>query len=380
VSISIVLLVVTALLSVSFVRLANVDRGFQSDGVLAVGVAMPANRYTDERVRLVAYDRVLAAVAALPGVSSATTTSLIPLAGEGQINFIAAEGDRRARSEHPVANFRFVAPDFFRTLGVPILRGRAFTDRERDPNRPAPVVISRDAASKLWPNGDALGKRFGRSEIDEQHFEVVGIVGDARTTSLDRRPPLMVYVPYWWRSRSAATLLVKTGADPSSLMAPLRAAIHSIDPEIAIGDARPLEKIVDASLAPRRYQMRLFVTFGLIALLIAIVGVYATTAYGVSRRRREMNIRVALGAQPSDVIGLIVRQAGSPIAVGLAGGVVGAVAAGGLVASLLFDVRARDPIVIAGVAVIVGAAGIAACGAAARQNLVIDPAAALRDE
>jgi ABC-type antimicrobial peptide transport system permease subunit len=150
--------------------------------------------------------------------------------------------------------------------------------------------------------------------------------------------------------------------------------------EIAVGESRPLTDIVDASFAARRYQMTLFVAFGLAALLIASVGIYGVTAYGVSRRRREMNIRVALGAQMSQVLGLVVLQTSLPVALGAMAGAAGAVAIGGIVASQLFEVRARDPLIIMTTVVIVGAVGMLTCALAARQGLTIDPASALRDE
>jgi putative ABC transport system permease protein len=380
VGLSVMLLVVTALLSVSFARLLKIDRGFTAAGVLSVDVALPATRYAATPVRLAVYDRLLAAIQALPGVESVTTTSMLPLAGQGQVNFIAAEGDTRPRAERPSANFRFVAPHFFRTLGLTVLQGRAFATDERDPGRPAPALVSERTAARLWPGQDALGKRFSRGESDEQGFEVVGVVADARTTSLEAAPPLMVYVPYWWRSRTSTLLLIRTAVAPASLVPSVRRAVHEIDPEIAIGQSRPLDEIVDAAFASRRYQMRLFVAFGIAALAIAVVGIYATTAYGVSRRRREMNIRVALGAEPAQVVRLIVRQGSAPIAAGLAAGAAGAVASGGIVASLLFDVRARDPFIIAATAALVGAIGVAACVVAARQGLRLDPATALREE
>ena len=190
----------------------------------------------------------------------------------------------------------------------------------------------------------------------------------------------MVYLPYWWRSRASASLLIKTAADPLSILPGVRRAVREIDPEIAIGQARPLEDLVDASVAGRRYQVQLFVTFGLVALFIATVGVYAVTSYGVSRRRREMNIRVALGAQTSQVVGLILRQGMTPVIAGLLAGTGGALAIGGLVASLLFEVRARDPVVIAAVLAIVGSVGLVTCGLAARRGLSIAPASALREE
>ena len=156
--------------------------------------------------------------------------------------------------------------------------------------------------------------------------------------------------------------------------------IHAVDPEIAIADVSPLHDVVDKALENRRYQMWLFTAFGAVALLIATVGIYATTAYGVSRRRREMNIRVALGARASQVFALVLRQSATPLLVGIAVGCAGALAIGTVVASLLFKVRASDPLVIAAVVALVGTVGLVASATAARQGLRIDPAAALRNE
>ncbi|HZP48409.1 MAG TPA: ABC transporter permease [Vicinamibacterales bacterium] len=380
IALSLTLLVVTALLGASFARLMRVDRGFSADHVLLVPVSMPAARYQTESIRQTTYDRLIAAVDRLPGVTSATALSAPPLSGVGQVNTIAPEGSSLPRSQHPPANFRFVGADFFRTLGIAVLRGRAFTEADRADGRLTPAVITEPTARRLWPGQDPLGKHFSRAIPGEAGFEVVGIAADAKLTSLERTPPLMVYLPYWWRTRTSTSLLIRAAGDPSALMPAVRRAIQGIDPDIAIGDARSLEQVVDTALAPRRYQMQLFVAFGLIALFIATLGVYAVTSYGVSQRRREMNIRVALGARRSQVMSLIVQQAGSPIVAGLAAGAGGAVAVGGLVASLLFEVPPRDPGVIAAVVAIVGAVGLAACLIAARQGLTVNPAAALREE
>jgi predicted permease len=381
VGLSVTLLVVTALLSLSFARLLNVDRGFSADGVLAVDVALPASRYAEAPARLSAYDRMLAAVHALPAVDGVTTTSMLPLSGQGQVNFVAQEGNTRPVADLPTANFRFVAPEYFRTLGIAIRRGRSFTDEERAPDRPAPALLSEPTAARLWPGQDPLGQRFTRGgNPDEQGFEVVGVVADARLTSIERTPPLMVYVPYWWRSRASTTLMIKTREDPAALLPSIRRVVHEIDPDIAIGQSRPLQRVVDASLSGRRYQVTLFVTFAGAAFLIAMIGVYAVTAYGVTQRRREMNIRVALGARRSQIVGLIVRQTGTPVAGGALAGAAAAAAIGGIMASLLFDVPARDPLIVAGVVGLVGTGGLAACLFAARRQLVIDPALALRQD
>jgi ABC-type antimicrobial peptide transport system permease subunit len=190
----------------------------------------------------------------------------------------------------------------------------------------------------------------------------------------------MVYVPYWFNNEGKSVLVVHIAGDAAAAIGEVRRAVREVDPEIAIADAVPLARVVDKALEGRRYQMWLFVAFGIAALVIATIGVYATTAYGVSRRRREMNIRVALGARASQVFGLVIRQSAAALAAGLAGGCAGAAAISTLVASLVFEGRVRDPLVIAGVAALVGAVGLAACATAAKQGLRINPAAALRDE
>jgi predicted permease len=380
VALSVTLLVVTALLAVSFVKLMGVDRGFSADRVLAVDVALPSSRYEGAPVRVAAYDRILAGIQALPGVDAVSWTSKLPLTGEDWADIVTPEGDVRPVFERPIASYRFVAPDFFKTLSISIRRGRAFTDADRASGHPTlPALVSEVTAARVWPGQDALGKRFQRGSADKP-FEVAGIVADIRTTSIDAPLSLMVYVPYWVRSRASAALVVHTKADPLSVSAAVRRSIQSVDPEIAVGESRPLEYVVDAAFAARRYQMTLFIAFGAAALLIAVVGVYAVTAYGVSRRRRELNIRAALGARRSQVLGLIVRQTGVPIAGGAIAGAAGAIAIGGIVASLLFEVRARDPFVIAGIMVLVGSVGILTCLLAARQGLAINPASALREE
>jgi len=380
VALSVTLLVVTALFGASLARVLNVERGFTVDRVLAVDLSLPAARYATESVRQPVYDRLLAAVRALPGVSAVSTTSVLPLRGASGTNSIVPEGKTWTMSEMPIANFRFVAPDYFRTLGLAVKRGRSFMDAERDAKRPAPVLISESTSARMWPGEDPIGKRFRRGLPNEQGFEVVGLVGDARMTALDEAPPLMVYIPYWWRSRPALAMLIKTEAEPTSVLAGVRRVVSEVDPDIAVGDARPLEQIVDASTASRRYQTRLFVAFGLAALFIAAVGVYSVTSHGVSRRRREMNIRIALGAQTRQVVHLILRQATMPLTVGLVAGIAGALSVGGVVTSLLFEVRARDPFIVMGVVGLVGSIGLATCVFAARQGLAIDPASALREE
>ena len=380
IAITIALLTVTTLLGVSLRRVLDVDYGFHAERVLSVPVTLPAARYADDRRRIETYDRILDAVRSLPGVRAVSSTSLLPMRGEGQVNFVIAAGTNVPRSQQPTANFRFVGPEYFASLELPVQRGRAFTLADRGEGKPMPAVISQSMAERLWPGDDAVGKEFSRGIDGEAGFEVVGVTDDARTTAVEQRPPLMVYVPYWWRSRPALSLLVKADVDPLAMAPGIRRVIERIDSEIAVGQARPLQQLVDATLASRRYQSGLFIVFGLASLLIATLGVYAVTAYGVSRRRREMNIRVALGAATADVHRLLMRQLAKAVVPGVGFGLAGALAAGGAAASLLYEVSPREPLILAAVAASVALVAIAASILATRSSLSIDPMAALREE
>jgi putative ABC transport system permease protein len=378
VALSVTLLVMTGLFVTSFLHLLRIDPGFSTNRVVAMEIKPTARKYPDTKSRAALYDRILDRVHTLPDITSAAWTSMLPLNGETWVDLIARLDDTRPSGQLPSANYRFVGPDYFRTLSMPILKGRSIQERDR-PNAVTPAVISARAARTLWPGQDAVGRQFKRGDPD-QHLEVVGVVADGHPTALDADSPLMVYVPYWFNNEGKSVLVAHAAADGGTVAGELRRVIREVDPEIAIADAGPLERVVDKALQGRRYQMWLFVAFGLVAIVIATIGVYATTAYGVSRRRREMNIRVALGARVSQVFGLVIRQSATPVAVGLAAGGAGALALGTVVASLLFQVRASDPIVIASVLALVGGVGLLAAAAAAKQGLRINPAAALRDE
>jgi len=379
VGLSVTLLVVTGLFVASFVHLLGIDPGFSADRVVTVEISPTSTRYPNVQARAALYDRILDRARGLPGVASLAWTSALPLTGETFVDAIQMPDGTTALSGHPQsANYRFVAPDYFRTLAMPIVAGRSFDDRDRSGAAP-PAVISARAAGTLWPGRDPIGHQFSRGDPN-QHFIVVGVVADGHATRIDAPSPLMVYVPYWYNNEGRSVLVAHTTGDASAVVAELRQAVRAVDPEIAIADASPLQSVIDKSLEGRRYQMWLFIAFGAIALLIATVGVYATTAYGISRRRREMNIRVALGARVSEVFGLVLRQSATPVAVGLAAGCAGALAIGTVMASLLYEVRVSDPLVIAAVIALVGSVGLAASAIAAKQGLRINPAAALRED
>ena len=378
VAVSVTLLVVTGLFVTSFIRLLDIDPGFSTDRVVTVEIAPIAARYPDTKARAALYERIAERARQLPGIASISWTSALPLTGETWVDGIVRIDDTQPGTQKPSANYRFVGPDYFRALSMPILKGRSIDERDRT-HAVTPAVISARAAQTLWPTDEPVGKLFTRGNRNER-FEVVGVVVDGRPTSLETESPLMVYVPYWYNNEGKSVLVARTTESVAVVISELRAVIRAVDPEVAIGDTSPLRNVVDKAVEGRRYQTTLFAAFGGVALLIATIGVYATTSYGVSRRQREMNIRVALGAPLSQVFALILRQTAVPLVVGIAVGSAGALVMGTLVATLLFQVRPRDPLVLATAVLLVGLAGALAASTAARKGLRINPVEALRQE
>ena len=379
VALAVGLLAVTTLLTMSLARLLRSDRGFSPAHVVAIDVSMPAGRYTDPDKVVVAYDQLLERVAAIPGISSASFVSVLPLSGENWVDAIHPPDDPRPFTETPTANYRFIGPDYFKTIGMPLTRGRSFTAAERG-GATLPAIITERTAAVVWPGMDPIGRRFIRGDPKQTPFEVVGIVADSRNTRIDAAAPLMVYVPYWFRSRLTASLVARSAIDEIAAAAAIRRVAREFDPEIAVARVRPLQQVVDEALASRRYQVTVFVVFAAVGFLIAMIGVYAMTAYGISRRRREMNIRVALGASAPAVVALVVRQSAVPIVAGVGLGAAVSIAAGAAVAALLFEMSARDPRVIAGVAAMAATTGVLSSYVAARAGLVVNPAAVLRED
>src|SRR6185295_15854928 len=205
VALSVTLLVVTGLFITSFVQLLRVDPGFSPERVTAVEIAPIANRYPDEKARAALYDRILASARDLPGITSAAWTSALPLTGETWVDLIARIGDIRPSSQKASANYRFIGPDYFRTLSMPLTRGRSIDERDRS-HAVTAAVISERAAQAVWPGEDPLGRQFTRGNPDD-HFEVVGVVADGHPTTLEAEPPLMVYVPYWRNNEGKSVLL-----------------------------------------------------------------------------------------------------------------------------------------------------------------------------
>jgi predicted permease len=373
-ALSAVLLITAGLLIGSFVRLMHVDKGFDVERVLAVHVAMPSTKYTEKAQQTAFFDHLLEKARRLPGVLSAGMVSALPFEGESWVDLAATEGDQRPLFERPMVNVRFVSPDYFKTLRIPLREGQPFDDSQR--NRKV-VIVSEGTARRLWPGRSPLGRRMLHNETLE---EVVGVTADVRSTSLDKDPVSIVYVPYWQRPRLSAALLVRTAMDPRGIAAGLRETIHQVDADVPVPEMQTLEEAMSDSVAQRRFQMTLVVLFAAAALALAGFGIYGVVSYSVARRRTEMGIRMALGAGTADLQRMVLWQGIRPVVAGLAVGIAAALAAGRILSSLLFQVSARDPLTIGGVALVLLAVSVVAALVPARRATRVDPTKALRFE
>jgi predicted permease len=375
---SVTLVLLSALFITSLMKLMHVDRGFKTEHVLSASVMLPSGQYDDsDNARMAFYERTLARLRQIPGVSSAGAVSILPLDGSGWTDLITKTGETRPAWQRPAGHFRWITPGYMETLRVPLLAGRFFTEADRGHSV---ALISERVARTVWPNENAIGQQFKRFDPNDPPFEVVGVVGDVRTLDLAQEAPPMVYVPYWYRSRTEASLVLRTRVDPTALAGAVRKAIAEVDPQVAVPNVRTMEDVVDVSVAGRRFQMQLLVMFAIFALLLAALGIYGVVAYSVVQRTQEIGIRMALGANRSDVYQMILAEAVTPVLMGAITGVVVASIAGRIIANLLFEVRATNPLVAAISCLILIVVGVAASLLPAAKAAVVDPMNALRAE
>jgi predicted permease len=373
VGMSAALLIVAGLLAGSLARLLQVDKGFDADKVLTVDVGLSGNLYAEPGNRERFFDRLLAKVSAIPGVHASGVVTELPTRGQTWNDPIYLEG-AGAYERHVVDN-RYASPGYFRAMNIAVRQGRAFEEGDRGRGV---AVLSEKAAKLLWPDEpNPVGRRFMGE--DDKPKTLVGVVAEVRAT-LHKDPPPMAYYPYWQRVPDGVALVVRTSGDPTAAAGALRAALRSEDAQLPIQAIRTMGEVVDRSVAQRRFQLMLMGVFAASALLVASLGIYGVVSYSVARRRNEIGIRMALGAQRSQLLGLVVRQGMTPVVLGLAFGVWGALFLGRAIRGLLFGVQPTDPMTIAGVAAILLAVGVLACLIPARRAAGTDPVAALRFE
>jgi predicted permease len=319
---------------------------------------------------------VLDRLSQIPGVEHAAVVSELPLTNDRWLDMMLLPGDARPIFQLPSEHFRWVSPGYFETIRLPLIAGRFLTASDEGKHY---AVISELTATTLWPGKNPIGQQFNRAVPKEAPFTVIGVVGNARTVSLATPDPMMVYMPYWYRSDTNAGILVRT-SQPGSIADAMRKAIWSVDPDVPVPEVRMLGGVVEDSVANRRFEMQLLLLFAVSALLLAALGVYGVVTYSVVQRQREIGLRLALGAQRQNIYRLVLRDGLTPVLAGAVAGVAVAFASARVVGSLLFQVSPYDS-AIAGTAVCaLVAMGTAACLLPARRAASVDPMEALRRE
>jgi predicted permease len=378
VALSLMLLVGAGLLIRSFDRLLRVDRGFQAENRLLVAINIPGS-YKERADDII--NRFLDRVGTAPGVQSVAAMNSRPIVGWNPgMGIVSAEKPDGDSGKFPWAGWRIVSGDYFRTMGIPILKGRIFNQHDQL-GKPWRVIISKRLADRLWPGQDPVGHQAllwkGQSNFPA---EIIGVVGNQRERGLDADPTLTVYMPSYGSGPGPVQFAVHTAGNPTALTPSLRSMLKEIDPNLPLSDVQTLDEIVSRSMAPRRFNMFLLSIFAGVALLLALVGIYGVLAYSVGQRTAEIGLRVALGATPRKVLALIVGQGMRPILIGIGVGLAGALALSRFVSSLLFNVKPMDPLTYVVVALLVAAAALLSCYVPALRALRVDPVAALRQE
>ena len=382
IAVSLVLLVGAGLLGRSFVQLLAVDPGYRTDRVLTAPLGAPESRYAERPQVAAFYDRVLERAGALPGVRRAALVSILPLVpGDNDANFsIEGRPEPANDFDRPVAWYRMASAGYFDTMGIRIVRGRGFTE-EDTVAAPGVVTVNETLAGRYWPGEDPVGRRIRLGGgPDAPPATVVGVVSDVRQRGLDQPPVAEMYLPYRQMPSRFMTLVLATEGDPSSVAAPLRAAIREIDPDLALAGIATMDELRASSVTGPRFLMGLVGAFALAALVLAAIGIYGVVSYGVAQRTSEIGVRMALGAGRGDVLRLVVGGGLRLALAGVALGVAGALAATRAMATLLFGVTATDPATFVATTVALAGVATAASLVPALRATRIDPIEALRAE
>ncbi len=378
VALAVVLLAGAGLLLRSFLQVTDVDPGFRAEGVLTLQFARPPE--LDDPAAVTFYDRLFENLEALPAVSAAGAVTRLPLGGN-----ISTRLDVRGRAfeegELPEVEFRRAGGRYFEAMGIPVLRGRPFDERDRPDGAPV-LIVSRSAAEHLWPGEDPVGGqvRFGFQADDAPWLEVVGVVGDVKHFGLEADAPPTVYVPFSQGPPGSPLLAVRTPGDPRAIAGPVRETLLALAPGIVTWDLRPMTGHLADSLASRRFLLLLVGLFGALALALAAIGIYGVMAFGVRRRTREIGVRMALGADRRALVRMVVGRGLRLSGAGLLLGLVAALVLTRLIRGLLFGVSPTDPVALTTVVLLLGGVAALASWLPSRLAVRVDPMAVLREE
>jgi len=380
VAVSVVLVVGAGLLIRTLGNLMAVDPGFRAEGVLTMQVSPPPGPDADGRPDMDLYRRVWERLAALPGVEAVGAIHILPLdGGNNRYPYWAEDNLPPAGGRAPAANIRVATPGYLSTLEIPLLEGRWFTADDRRDARPV-MVLNEGLARRLWPDESAVGKEIRLLSEDSFAWEVIGVIADVRQMALGRDPSGELYLPHeqWGWPSMVAT--IRTTGRPEALAPVVTAAIHELDPDIAVTGVSTLEHVLGASLSTNRFLAVLMTVFGAFALALGAVGVYGVVAQGVGRRVPEFAVRVALGSSSGAILRSTTAEGLGPVSLGLVAGVAGAWGLSRVLTSLLFEVGPADPLTYLTAAGVFGAVAAAAWWIPARRATRIDPMAILREE
>ena len=384
-ALAVMLLAGAGLLMRSFLKLQAVDPGFRPEQALTFELAFPDDRYRQDPARIGFFDQLLPRLQALPGARSAAAVMALPLSGMDFIISFEVSGRPPVPSAlQPAMQVRVATADYFSTIGIPIKRGRGFTENDRAGTPPV-VVITEAAARQYFPGEDPIGKTISlgwrRSRSGPRAGgEVVGIIGDTKDAGLNEPNPPQIYLPMRQWPVSAMTVVMKTAVPPESLAEPARAQVAAIDPNLPVTNVRTLDAVVATSISQQRFYMLLLTIFASVALVLAAIGIFGVLSYAVSQRTREIGIRMALGAQGGSVITLIVRQAMLLVLCGVAVGTLLALLLSQTISKMLFSVTPTDPATFASVAAVLAGVALFASYVPARRATRVDPIVALRAE
>jgi putative ABC transport system permease protein len=384
VALAVVVLISAGLLIRSFVRLRSTDPGFQPSGLLTLRVPLAGGRNAAPERRVVFFQQVAERVAALPGVRGVGAVNGLPLTGLGVGSGFAVDGrPAPAPEQRPIALLRSVTSAYFRTMGIPLVAGRGFADSDTG-QAPPVIMVNQTLARRFWPAGNALGGRLVVDQNNGRVAEIVGVVRDVKPEQIEGQDWPTIYNPYAQVPVTTMTMVVRTtgpkGAPPLSLACTVEREVHQLDPDQPVADMRSMEDVVDRAIAGARFNTVLLGVFALIAFLLAAVGIYGVISYDVNERTHEIGIRVALGAQPGDVLKLVLGQGARLAGYGIAAGLAAAFALTRLMAALLYGVKATDAYTFAAIPVLLGAVALAASYLPSRRALALDPVTALRHE
>ncbi|MFP5264398.1 MAG: ABC transporter permease [Blastocatellia bacterium] len=380
VALSLVLLIGAGLMVMSFSRLLQVNPGFNADNVLTAGLSLPDTKYKEPAQWAAFYSQVLEKVNVLPGVQSAGVITNLPFGdGNMSLTFRRTDGPPLLPSEQPATIFHANSPGYFQTMGIPLLKGRDFTEQDVE-KAPPVLIINETMARQHFADQDPIGKTMIVGYGEPVPREIVGVVGDVKHVGLAKDLRVETYSPHAQTPLPFATLVVRSTADTASLLAAIRRAVQEVDKDQPVANVRTMRERISNSIAQPRFYTLLLSTFAVVALVLAAVGIYGVLSYSVTQRTREIGIRMALGADRRDIVKLVVGQGMAPAVVGVGIGLAAAFALTRFMASLLFAVDATDPLAFAAISLLLTAVALVACYIPARRATKVDPTVALRYE